>query len=106
MFTFHPETTFGGDFLTETIYRDVEVECLIATGGMEGCFDDPEKLIDDARDGVVDGAEIERGWMLWPPIPYSYNTIVDIPGTAPSPPDARNWLGTDDTKRDVLARVI
>ncbi len=106
VFTFHPETTFGGDFLTEAIYRDIEVECLIATGGMDGCFDNPESLIADARDGVVDGAEIERGWMLWPLIPYSHNTIVDIPGTAPSPPDARNWLGTDDTKRDVLARVI
>jgi microcin C transport system permease protein len=24
----------------------------------------------------------------------------------PSAPDAQNWLGTDDTSRDVLARVI
>jgi microcin C transport system permease protein len=31
---------------------------------------------------------------------------VDRPGAAPLPPNAQNWLGTDDTKRDVLARVI
>jgi microcin C transport system permease protein len=49
----------------------------------------------------------ERGWILWPPIPYSYDTVVrDLPGPAPSPPTAQNWLGTDDQARDVLARVI
>ena len=31
---------------------------------------------------------------------------MDRPGAAPLPPNAENWLGTDDTKRDVLARVI
>ena len=47
------------------------------------------------------------GWMLWPPIPFSYNTVVrDLGQPAPSPPSARNWLGTDDQARDVLARVI
>ncbi len=47
------------------------------------------------------------GWMLWPPIPYAYNTTVrDLGRPAPSPPSARNWLGTDDQARDVLARVI
>jgi microcin C transport system permease protein len=44
--------------------------------------------------------------MLWPVIPFSYNTINDIDGAAPSPPDATHWLGTDDTARDVVARVI
>jgi microcin C transport system permease protein len=45
--------------------------------------------------------------MLWPPIPYSYDTVVlDLPGPAPSPPSRQNWLGTDDQARDVLARVI
>ena len=46
--------------------------------------------------------------MLWPPIPYSYDTVVtDLPAPAPSPPSLRsNWLGTDDQARDVLARVI
>ena len=103
---FYPETAFGGDFQTEAIYRDPEVRCLIVSGGLEACFDDPEGVIEDAQDGVVDREEIVRGWAIWPPIPYSYNTSVDRPGAAPLPPNAQNWLGTDDTKRDVLARVI
>jgi microcin C transport system permease protein len=106
VFNFYPETEFGGDFKTEAIYRDVEVSCLIVSGGLEACFDDPEGVIEDSADGEVAGEPIEKGWLLWPPIRYSYRTIVDIPGAAPSPPDANNWLGTDDTKRDVLARVI
>jgi microcin C transport system permease protein len=52
------------------------------------------------------GEPVEKGWMIWPVIPYKYDTIVDIQGVAPSPPDANNWLGTDDTKRDVVARVL
>ena len=44
--------------------------------------------------------------MIWPPIPYSYDTPNDIGRAAPSPPDGDHWLGTDDTTRDVLARVI
>ncbi len=76
--------------------------------------------------------EIEsNGWILWPPIRYSYLTSnYDIPDSAPTPPfwlmDSEkrcaayplgaddpgcnlgnlNWLGTDDQARDVLARVI
>ncbi len=106
VFNFYPETTFGGDFKTEAIYRDPEVECLIASGGLEECFDDPEGIIADAGDGVVNGDEIVKGWALWPVIPYSYDTPVDRSGAAPLPPNNQNWLGTDDTKRDVLARVI
>ena len=34
------------------------------------------------------------------------STISDIDGTAPSPPDSTHLLGTDDTARDVVARVI
>ena len=44
--------------------------------------------------------------MLWPPIPYSFNTINYDVATAPSPPDRDHWLGTDDQTRDVVARVI
>ena len=45
--------------------------------------------------------------MIWPPIPYNYDTIVkNLPTPAPSPPTWRNLLGTDDQARDVLARVI
>ncbi len=103
---FYPETAFGGDFETEAIYRDPEVECLIASGGLEICFDDPEAVIEDAQDGEVEGEAIVKGWAIWPPIPYSYDTSVDRPGAAPLPPNGQNLLGTDDTKRDVLARVI
>ena len=106
IFRFYPETQFGGDFETEAIYRDPEVRCLIASGGLDICFDDPEGVIADAEDGVVEGEDIAKGWAIWPPIPYSYNTTVDRPGAAPLPPNGQNLLGTDDTKRDVLARVI
>jgi microcin C transport system permease protein len=104
---FYPETAFGGDFETEAVYRDAEVTCLIVTGGLEACLDDPDGVMEDLeRNGTVDGAPVERGWILWPLIPYSYDTVNDIGTAAPSPPDARHWLGTDDTARDVLARVI
>jgi microcin C transport system permease protein len=76
----YPETTFGGIFPTETNYRDPFVQ----------------ELIDDAG-----------GWILWPPIRYSYDTInLDTPSPAPSPPTWDNLLGTDDQARDVTARLI
>lgn len=75
----YPETTFGGQFPTEADYGDPEVRRLIGA----------------------------KGWMLTPPIPYSYRTVAwDLPVPAPSPPDAQHWLGTDDQARDVLARTI
>jgi len=106
VFTFYSEQEFGGDFPTEAPYRDIEVECLIITGGLEDCFYEPEDMIAAAEAGTIDDPGFQKGWVLWPPIPYSYDTIVDVPGVAPSPPDGNNLLGTDDTKRDVLARVI
>jgi microcin C transport system permease protein len=61
----------------------------------------------DYTDSFVIEAIEEKGWIVWPLIPYSYDTIIyDLPSPAPSAPDARNWLGTDDQARDVLARVI
>lgn len=75
----YPETTFGGEFPTEADYHDPEVVQLIQA----------------------------KGWMLWPPIPYRYDTVVkDLDRPAPSAPSARNWLGTDDQARDVTARLI
>lgn len=80
VFAAYPETAFGGDFPTEADYRDPFVQELI---------------------------EKEGGWVLWPPIHYSYQTInLDPPTPAPSPPSSENWLGTDDQSRDVLARLI
>jgi microcin C transport system permease protein len=106
VFNFYAETEFGGDFQTEAIYRDPEVQCLIDSGGLEECFDDPEGIIEQIDAGTFQAEGFERGWALWPLIPYSFNTSVDRPGAAPLPPNGQNLLGTDDTKRDVLARVI
>jgi microcin C transport system permease protein len=79
VFNDYPETTFGGDFETATEYRDPFVTDLIN----------------------------ENGWMLWPPIRYSYDTVnYNLPVPAPAPPSADNLLGTDDQGRDVLARII
>jgi microcin C transport system permease protein len=75
----YPETTFGGEFATEAEYRDPYVAELIEA----------------------------KGWILWPPARYSYDTInYDLPVPAPAPPSAENWLGTDDQGRDVVARLI
>lgn len=80
VFTTYAETEFGGDFDTEARYRDPYLK----------------KLIED-----------KGGWMIWPLVPFSYNTInYDLTEPAPSPPSAVNWLGTDDQGRDVLARMI
>lgn len=107
VFNFYPETAFGGDFQTEAVYRDPEVQCLIRTGGALLCLDAPDEALAEAdATGSVEGEPVVPGWILWPPIPYSYNTVNDLDGPAPSPPDASHWLGTDDTARDVLARVI
>ena len=86
IFRFYPETAFGGDFQTEAVYRDIEVQCLVISGGIDACWDDPEDTIADARDGEIDGIEIERGWLLWPLVPYSFDTINDIGRAAPSSP--------------------
>ena len=105
---FYPETTFGGDFKTEATYRDPEVQCLIRSGGLEVCFEDPEVTMDAISSDDL-GVEVEgfyEGWMIWPLVPYSYDTPNDLGRSAPSPPDGQHWLGTDDTTRDVLARVI
>jgi microcin C transport system permease protein len=99
----YAETTFGGDFETAADYRDPYLQKLIAD---------------------------KDGYMLWPPVRYSYDTYNrDLPTPAPSKPTwlltdeqcrpvaekygghgcadlEQNWLGTDDQGRDVLARVI
>ena len=75
----YEETYFGGDFETEADYRDPYVKDLINS----------------------------KGWMVWPIIPYSYNTIIrDLEVPVPSPPTKKNWLGTDDQARDVVARLL
>ncbi len=105
-FKFYAETAFGGEFETEAEYPAPEVQCLIKSGGLEACWDDPKSVMDDATDGIIDGQQIDAGWIIWPPVPYSFNTINYDVKTAPGPPDAAHWFGTDDQARDVLARVI
>lgn len=107
IFQFYPETAYGGEFRTQADYRTDEVQCLIRTGGIEWCLDDPEDALAQAEaTGSVEGEPVVAGWLLWPPIPYSYDTINNLGGPAPSAPDADHWLGTDGGARDVLARVI
>lgn len=76
----YSEDTFGDDFLpTEADYTDPQLAAAINA----------------------------HGWMLWPPIPFRYDTVIkDLPTPAPASPSLRNLLGTDDQARDVLARVI
>lgn len=87
--------------------------------------------VTDYRDPVISDEIKAHGWMLWPPIRYSYRTVNnDIPEAAPSKPfwlyskqercqrypkgvdDENcvfgNWnlLGTDDQARDVFARAL
>jgi len=79
VFKAYSEKTFGGDFETQASYRDPFIAGLIN----------------------------DKGWMIWPPIRFSYTTInYDLGRPAPSPPTAVNWLGTDDQGRDVAARLI
>ena len=103
---FYSEKDFGGDFRTQANYRDPVVQCLIRTGGLAPCFDAPEEILTQIAAGTFKADGLQAGWILWPPIPYSYNTINDLHGAAPTGPDRDHWLGTDDTARDVLARVI
>ena len=100
---FYSEETFGGDFKTEAIYKDKEVQCLIISDGNTECWDYPEEVINEIESNPEN---FSKNWIIWAPIPYSYNTINDLERAAPSPPDQKHWLGTDDTSRDVLARIL
>lgn len=75
----YPETTFGGIFETEAVYKDPAVKAMINADG----------------------------YMVMPPIEFADQTpSVEIAMPYPAPPNSNNWLGTDDTGRDVLARVL
>jgi len=105
---FYSEADFGGEFETEAEYTAPEVQCLIRAGGTQACLDDPDGIMAELRDkGTAGGAPVASpGWIVWPPIPFAYDTINYGVTTAPSPPDRTHWLGTDDQTRDVVARVI
>lgn len=106
---FYSEADFGGDYRTEASYADPELQCLIISGGLaDTCFvgvEGAERVIDSIKDGSFHVAD--KGWMLWPLIPYKFNTVdTHNVKTAPGAPDLHHWLGTDDQARDVLARII
>jgi microcin C transport system permease protein len=76
----YPETVFGGDFETETDYRDPY---------------------------ILERLYLGSNFVVFPPNPHSFNSInqsLDRP--VPAPPNRDNYLGTDDRGRDVLARLL
>jgi len=80
IFKSYPETVFGGDFDSETDYRD---------------------------EYILDKLTSKGNFVIFPPNPHSYNSInmrLDVP--VPSHPTRDNLLGTDDRGRDVLARLV
>lgn len=74
----YPETAFGGDL----------------------------PILANFKDPVVADSVTRHGWMLWPPIRFAHNTVNYEAESFPAPPSARNWLGTDDQGRDIVARIL
>lgn len=79
VFKTYADADFGGDFPTPADYKD-------------------ELVVENIK---------KNGWMLMPPIPFSFNT-VDFMMKEPMPaaPSTIHWLGTDDEGRDILARLL
>lgn len=76
----YPETTFGGDFQTETDYLDPFIKQQLSKDG---------------------------NWSLYPPNPYGPRTLNYFAKEPnPSKPTRDNLLGTDDRGRDMLAQLI
>lgn len=76
----YPETTFGGEFETETDYQDPFIKQRLTSGANHALF---------------------------PPNPHGFASInLQLNQPVPSPPDSTNYLGTDDRGRDVLARLL
>ncbi|MBE6453449.1 MAG: ABC transporter permease [Alphaproteobacteria bacterium] len=79
IFSTYNETEFGGDFPTETDYKD-------------------EYILKNIKN---------NGKVWFTIIPYSFNTVdYELDKPTPSSPDKKHWLGTDDEGRDVLARIL
>ena len=79
-FVVYPETTFGGLFETEADYADSFVKTAITSEG---------------------------NWAIYPPNPYSFDTInFETTAPNPAPPSSINILGTDDRGRDIFARLL
>jgi microcin C transport system permease protein len=75
----YTEQDFGGDFPTSADYKDPLIKNNIK----------------------------QNGWMIFPILPYSFNTVdYDLSKPTPSAPDRHHLLGTDDEGRDVLVRIL
>lgn len=79
IFKTYTEQTFGGDFPTPTDYRDPYIQSNINS----------------------------NGYLIFPPLPYSFNTVdYQLGSPTPSAPEKKHLLGTDDEGRDILVRII
>lgn len=79
IFQSYSDKSFGGDFPTEANYKDIVI-----------------------RQNIE-----KNGWMIMPLVPYSFNTVdYELAQATPSAPDSQHILGTDESGRDILARIL
>lgn len=77
---FYPSTEFGGAYGTEPDYLALRRDADFRARG---------------------------GFMILPPIPHNpLRTYLDLEGNPPHAPSGLHWLGTDNSARDVLSRLI
>jgi len=75
----YTDARFGGDFPTEANYKDPFIKNQIE----------------------------ENGYMIMPPIEFSFNTVdYELNSPFPAKPSKRHLLGTDEEGRDILARLL